>query len=169
MVRAFDQTSPRTSAAPISIPLRTAERPGHRKRFLAVCMVIVDAPRLGPFLPAPLYDVVERDPVDAVILTKPVVLRSDHRGDGNQRDVSSLDVGRVVAPRPYGGPSISVETGEPPRKSVQAPQTTMSSYSPAKTKPRRHGEGEAPPSHTTSHGASRRAGQAAASHKKRSS
>jgi hypothetical protein len=39
---------------PISIALRMAERLGHRKRFLAVCMVIVDAPRLGPSLPAPL-------------------------------------------------------------------------------------------------------------------
>ena len=32
---------------PISTPLRTTERPGHRNRFLAVCMVIVEAPRLG--------------------------------------------------------------------------------------------------------------------------
>ena len=52
MVRFFDQTLPRTSAMPISMPLRTTERPGHRKRFFAVCMVIVEAPRRGPRLPA---------------------------------------------------------------------------------------------------------------------
>ena len=39
---------------PISTPLRTTERPGHRNRFLAACMVIVEAPRLGPSSPAPL-------------------------------------------------------------------------------------------------------------------
>ena len=52
MVCAFDQTLPRTSAMPISMPLRIVERLGHRKRFLAVCMVIVDAPREGPCAPA---------------------------------------------------------------------------------------------------------------------
>ena len=30
------------------------ERPGHKNRFFAVCMVMVDAPRLGLCSPAPL-------------------------------------------------------------------------------------------------------------------
>ena len=37
----------------ISMPLRIAERPGHKNRFFAVCMVMVEAPRLGPCAPAP--------------------------------------------------------------------------------------------------------------------
>ncbi len=34
------------------MPLRMTERPGHRNRFFAVCMVMVEAPRFGPCLPA---------------------------------------------------------------------------------------------------------------------
>ena len=53
MMRFFDQTLPRMSAMGISTALRMAERPGQRKRFFAVCMVMVEAPRVGPASPAP--------------------------------------------------------------------------------------------------------------------
>ena len=51
-VRFRPDLAQRTSAIAISTPLRIEDRPGHRNRFLAVCIVIVEAPRRGPLAPA---------------------------------------------------------------------------------------------------------------------
>ena len=57
-------------------------------------------------------DFVQRVPVDPVVLAEAVVLRGDHRSDGDRRDVGQLHVDALVAACPTAmRPSISVETG----------------------------------------------------------
>src|ERR1700722_6881412 len=91
-----------TSAMPISMPLRILERPGHKNRFFAVCMVMVDAPRLGPCLPAPLRTS-RSEPQSTPSLSQKLApsdgptFRRDHRGQGARRDGFQRQVNALIA------------------------------------------------------------------------
>ena len=63
------------------------ERPGHRKRFFAVCMVIVEAPRVGALGAA--EDFTQGAPVDAIVARRSVA-SSDAITDAAATGATSL-------------------------------------------------------------------------------